>query len=59
MVTYCLFAEELARGSLSLAAAVAMQSLMGTYFIYKYGGEALRDATSCPRCAATWSRRSP
>jgi alkylation response protein AidB-like acyl-CoA dehydrogenase len=42
MVTYCLFAEELARGSLSLAAAAAMQSLMGTYFIYKYGSEALR-----------------
>ena len=41
-VTYCLFAEELARGSLSLAAAAAMQSLMGTYFIYKYGGEELR-----------------
>ena len=30
MVTYCLFAEELARGSLSVAAAAAMQSLMGT-----------------------------
>src|SRR5688572_18486850 len=42
MVTYCLFAEELARGSLSLAAAAAMQSLMGTYFVYKYGSEALR-----------------
>jgi alkylation response protein AidB-like acyl-CoA dehydrogenase len=42
MVTYCLFAEELARGSMSLAAAVAMQSLMGTYFIYKYGSEDLR-----------------
>jgi alkylation response protein AidB-like acyl-CoA dehydrogenase len=41
-VTYCLFAEELARGSLSLAAAAAMQSLMGTYFIYRYGGEDLR-----------------
>ena len=41
-VTYCLFAEELARGSLSVAAAAAMQSLMGTYFIFKYGGEALR-----------------
>jgi alkylation response protein AidB-like acyl-CoA dehydrogenase len=41
MVTYCLFAEELARGSLSLAAASAMQSLMGTYFIYKYGAEDL------------------
>src|SRR5262245_25155753 len=42
MVTYCLFAEELARGSMSLAAAAAMQSLMGTYFIYRYGGDALR-----------------
>ncbi len=42
MTTYCLFAEELARGSLSLAAAAAMQSLMGTYFIYKYGSETLR-----------------
>jgi alkylation response protein AidB-like acyl-CoA dehydrogenase len=41
-VTYCLFAEELARGSLSLAAAAAMQSLMGTYFIYKYGTDDLR-----------------
>ena len=42
MVTYCLLAEELARGSLSVAAAAAMQSLMGTYFVYKYGSEALR-----------------
>jgi alkylation response protein AidB-like acyl-CoA dehydrogenase len=42
MTTYCLFAEELARGSLSLAAAAGMQSLMGTYFIFKYGSDALR-----------------
>ena len=42
MMTYCLFAEELARGSLSVAAAAAMQSLMGTYFVYKYGSESLR-----------------
>jgi alkylation response protein AidB-like acyl-CoA dehydrogenase len=42
MVTYCLFAEELARGSLSVAAAAAMQSLMGTYFVYRYGSDALR-----------------
>ena len=42
MVTYCLFVEELARGSLSLAASAAMQSLMGTYFVYKHGSEALR-----------------
>jgi alkylation response protein AidB-like acyl-CoA dehydrogenase len=42
MVSYCLFAEELARGSLSVAAVCGMQSLMGTYFIYKYASEALR-----------------
>ncbi len=40
--TYCLFAEELARGSLSVAAVAGMQSLMGTHFLYKYGDEALR-----------------
>src|SRR6185312_2742879 len=48
MTTYCLFAEELARGSLSLAAAAAMQSLMGTYFIFKYGSEALRQRYLVP-----------
>jgi alkylation response protein AidB-like acyl-CoA dehydrogenase len=48
MVTYCLFAEELARGSLSVAAAAAMQSLMGTYFVYKYGSETLRDRYLTP-----------
>ncbi len=42
MATYCLFAEEIARGSLSLAAAAAMQSLMGTHFIYKHGSDELR-----------------
>jgi benzylmalonyl-CoA dehydrogenase len=48
MVTYCLFAEELARGSLSLAAAAAMQSLMGTYFIYKHGSEEVRQRYLVP-----------
>ena len=42
MTTYCLFAEELARGSLSVAAAAAMQGLMGTHFIHRYGSEDLR-----------------
>ncbi|OGL02184.1 MAG: hypothetical protein A3D33_08070 [Candidatus Rokubacteria bacterium RIFCSPHIGHO2_02_FULL_73_26] len=42
MVTYCLLAEELARGSMSLAAAACMQSLMGTHFIHAYGSEDLR-----------------
>jgi alkylation response protein AidB-like acyl-CoA dehydrogenase len=35
--TFCLMIEELARGSLSLAAAVAMQSLMGTDLVYRFG----------------------
>ncbi|MBI1735669.1 MAG: acyl-CoA dehydrogenase family protein [Candidatus Rokubacteria bacterium] len=52
MVTYCLLAEELARGSLSLAASVAMQSLMGTWFVYKYGSEALRQRYLVPALRA-------
>ncbi|MHC4917458.1 MAG: acyl-CoA dehydrogenase family protein [Planctomycetota bacterium] len=39
VVTYCLAVEELARGSLSVAAACTMQSLMGTYFLYRSGNE--------------------
>lgn len=38
-LTFCLMAEELARGSLSLAAAVSMQCLMGTDFVYRFGTE--------------------
>jgi alkylation response protein AidB-like acyl-CoA dehydrogenase len=38
-LTFCLMAEELARGSLSLAAAVSMQALMGTEFVYRFGSE--------------------
>ena len=38
-ITFCLMVEELARGSLSLASAVAMQSLMGTDFLYRFGTE--------------------
>ena len=48
MVTYCLFAEELARGSMSVAAAAAMQSLMGTHFIYKYGAADLQQRYLVP-----------
>ncbi|HEV8474874.1 MAG TPA: acyl-CoA dehydrogenase family protein, partial [Methylomirabilota bacterium] len=48
MTTYCLFAEELARGSLSLAAAAGMQSLMGTHFIHRYGSEAQRERYLVP-----------
>src|SRR5207249_9904120 len=48
VVTYCLFAEELGRGSMSVAAAAAMQSLLATYFIYKYGGERLHERYLAP-----------
>jgi alkylation response protein AidB-like acyl-CoA dehydrogenase len=42
MVTFCLLAEELGRGSMSLAAAAMMQALMGTHFVYRYGSEEQR-----------------
>jgi alkylation response protein AidB-like acyl-CoA dehydrogenase len=48
MTTYCLFAEEVARGSLSVAAAACMQSLMGTHFIHAYGDDALRERYLVP-----------
>lgn len=37
IVSYTLAVMELARGSLSLAAACTMQSLMATYFLYRLG----------------------
>lgn len=36
-VTYLLMAEELARGSMSLASATAMQAMMATDFVFRYG----------------------
>ena len=37
LFSFCLAIEEIARGSLSLAASASMQSLMGTHFPYAYG----------------------
>jgi alkylation response protein AidB-like acyl-CoA dehydrogenase len=37
--TFCLMVEEIARGSLALAAAVSMQCLMGTDFVHRFGTE--------------------
>jgi len=48
MVTFCLLAEELGRGSMSLAAAAMMQSLMGTYFVFRYGTEEQRERYLVP-----------
>ena len=39
MVTFCLLAEELGRGSMSLAAAAMMQALMGTHVLYAHGDD--------------------
>ena len=38
-VMFCILCEELARGWVSLAMLTAMQSLMGTNFIYRFGTE--------------------
>jgi len=43
VATYCLVVEELARGSLSVAAACTMQSLMGTYFLFRSGDAGIRE----------------
>ncbi|MCP4459508.1 MAG: acyl-CoA dehydrogenase [Cytophagales bacterium] len=42
VVSYSLAVMELARGSLSLAAACTMQSLMATYFLYRLGDDEVR-----------------
>lgn len=38
-VSYCLAVSEIARGSMSVAAVAAMQSLMATHFLYALGNE--------------------
>jgi len=42
VISYTLAVEELARGSLAVAAACTMQSLMGTYFVNKFADDELR-----------------
>ncbi len=44
IISYCLALIELARGSMSLAAPCMMQSLMGTYFLHRFGDEEIRNA---------------
>ncbi|MCP3687671.1 MAG: acyl-CoA dehydrogenase [Gammaproteobacteria bacterium] len=43
LICFCLALEEVARGSMSLAGAVAMQSLMGTEFLYQLGNDDIRE----------------
>lgn len=42
-VSYCLAITEIARGSLSVAACAAMQSLMGTHFVHALGNEEIHE----------------
>ena len=51
VVSYCLAVEELARGSLSVAAVCTMQSLMGTYFLFRCGDRSIHDEYFRPALA--------
>lgn len=48
VMTYVLAVEEIARGSLAVAAAVTMQSLMGTYFVHRFAAGELRERLLIP-----------
>src|SRR5215831_18327234 len=48
LVTLCLALEEIARGSMSLAGCVTMQSLMGTKFLELLGNEDIRNRLLVP-----------
>ncbi len=43
LLSYCLALAEIARGSLSLAAVAAMQSVMGTHFLYACGDPVIHE----------------
>lgn len=43
LLSYCLAISEVACGSLSLAALAAMQSLMGTHFLYAFGNKDIHE----------------
>lgn len=47
-LTYIIATEELARGNLSLAALCSMQSLMGTYFLYRSGNKEIHQKYLIP-----------
>ncbi len=48
LATLCLALEEIARGSMSLAGCVTMQSLMGTKFLEMLGNEDIRERLFVP-----------
>jgi butyryl-CoA dehydrogenase len=48
VLTYAMAVEELAWGDLAVAAACTMQSLMGTYFLHRFGEPSLRERLLAP-----------
>ena len=48
MVPYCLAVTELARGSLSVAGCVSMQSLMATHFLHALGNDDIKQRLFAP-----------
>ena len=45
---FCIICEELARGMMSMAAITAMQSLMGTNFLFRFGSDEMREKYFLP-----------
>ncbi|MBT3789737.1 MAG: acyl-CoA dehydrogenase [Alphaproteobacteria bacterium] len=43
LLTFCLAIEQIARGSMSVAGAIAMQALMGTKFLHMLGNEDIKE----------------
>jgi alkylation response protein AidB-like acyl-CoA dehydrogenase len=51
LTTFCLCVEEIARGSMSVAGCVSMQSLMGTKFLQMLGNEDIQERLFKPALA--------
>ena len=51
LLSFCLAISEIARGSLSLAAVSAMQSMMGTHFLYALGNADIHERLLKPAIA--------
>jgi alkylation response protein AidB-like acyl-CoA dehydrogenase len=47
-IMFMIFCEELARGSMSVAASATMQCLMGTNFVYQYGNDNIKNRIFIP-----------
>jgi len=51
LITFCLALEQVARGSMSVAGAIAMQSLMGTKFLAMLGNDDIKSRLFAPALA--------